>query len=104
MGMRVGDGGGRKEMVTRVVVRGLLHGDAAVRTAAASLVFNVAGYVQRGRVERIRGVSSGYEVEEDEDWEVEVVSAVVEAVDREVVSEEVGESLRFYFIFERKRR
>ena len=68
MGIR--DSGGRKEVVKGVVVRGLLHGDGAVRTAAASLVFNVAGYVQRGRVERVRGSfssSSGYEVEEDED-------------------------------------
>lgn len=30
--------------------------------------------------------------QEDGDWEVEMVSAIVEALDREVTSEEVGKS------------
>ncbi|RDB15260.1 hypothetical protein Hypma_004803 [Hypsizygus marmoreus] len=74
--------------LTAVLIPSLLHADAAVRTAAASLAFNVAAFLQKGRVDKINAVSSGI-VTEDEDWEVEMVSAVIEALDREVSSEEV---------------
>jgi hypothetical protein len=83
----------RKDM-TMLVVTTLLHDDAAVRTAAASLAFNVAAYLQKGRVNKANSsVAEG--VEEDGDWEVEMVSAVIEAIDREKASEEVGK----FFIF-----
>jgi desumoylating isopeptidase 1 len=79
--------------VTRdVLVPGLLSEDAAVRTSAASLAFNVAGWMQRGRVGREEG-GGGEGVREDEEdgeWEVEMVSAVVEAIERETNSEDVG--------------
>ncbi|KAH0586619.1 hypothetical protein H2248_007839 [Termitomyces sp. 'cryptogamus'] len=73
--------------VAAVVIPSLLHTDGLVRTAAASLTFNVSAYLQKGRVEKVRGGAEN--VQEDEDWEVEMVSAVVEALDREVTSEEV---------------
>ncbi|KAG5643058.1 hypothetical protein DXG03_001615 [Asterophora parasitica] len=73
--------------LAEVIVPSLLHADGAVRTAAASLTFNVAAYLQKGRVEKVKGGASA--VQEDEDWEVEMVSAVVEALDREITSEEV---------------
>ncbi|KAG6823227.1 hypothetical protein H0H93_004058, partial [Arthromyces matolae] len=46
----------------------------------------------KGRVEKLRGGAGvgGVQVPEDEDWEVEMVSAVVEALDREIDSEEVA--------------
>lgn len=72
--------------LTSLLVPTLLHADAAVRTAAASLTFNVAAWTQKGR-----GGGVGQGEEEEEDWEVEMVSAVVEALDREKGSEEVGE-------------
>ncbi|KAI0352609.1 DUF862-domain-containing protein [Trametes cingulata] len=84
--------GGKRAQVTRVVVAALLHDDAAVRTAAASLAFNVAAALQRSRIEKLRGVTAGsvpMEVEEDEEWEVELVSAVLEALGNETQSEEV---------------
>ena len=86
--------GGKRAQVTRVVVAALLHGDAAVRTAAASLAFDVAATLQRSRVEELRGAAVGtvpVEVEEDEEWEVELVSAVLETLANEMQSEEVGE-------------
>lgn len=83
--------GGKRAQVTRVVVATLLHEDAAVRTAAASLAFDVAAALQKSRVERVRGATVAVEVEEDEEWEVELVSAVLEALGNEVQSEEVGE-------------
>ncbi|KAL1950630.1 hypothetical protein VTO73DRAFT_5754 [Trametes versicolor] len=82
----------KRAPMTRAVVAALLHADAAVRTAAASLAFNVAAALQRSRVERVRGVTVGTvptEVAEDEEWEVEMVSAVLEALANETQSEEV---------------
>jgi len=78
--------------LTRVLVQTLLHTDRLVRVAAASTAFNAAAWVQRGRVALVRGErgdASG-ETEEDGDWAVEVVSAVVEAVGTEEESEDVG--------------
>ena len=77
--------------MTLLLVTTLLHDDAAVRTAAASLAFNVAAYLQKGRVDKVKnGGSEVQGIEEDGDWEVEMVSAVVEALNREKSSEEVG--------------
>jgi hypothetical protein len=76
-----------------LLVTTLLHDDAAVRTAAASLAFNVAAYLQKGRVDNVKSGGSETEgMEEDGDWEIEMASAVVEAIDREKNSEEVGQS------------
>lgn len=77
--------------MTLLLVTTLLHDDAAVRTAAASLAFNVAAYLQKGRVDKVKnGGGEVQGIEEDGDWEVEMVSAVVEALNREKSSEEVG--------------
>ncbi|TBU44488.1 PPPDE putative peptidase domain-containing protein [Dichomitus squalens] len=83
---------GKRPQVTRIVVSTLLHEDAAVRTAAASLTFNVAAALQKSRVEKLRGPTAGavpVAVEEDEEWEAELASAVLEALSNEVQSEEV---------------
>lgn len=82
--------GSSRSEVTSLLVTTLLHEDAAVRTAAASLAFNVATYLQKGRVEKVRGGGGAEGAEEDGDWEVEMTSAVIEAIDREKGSEEVG--------------
>jgi hypothetical protein len=50
-------------------------------------MFNVAAVVQRGRVDR-NGNGNGVSIE-DEDWEMEVTSALVEAIDREKGNEDV---------------
>jgi hypothetical protein len=68
-----------------------------VQTAAASLAFNAAGWVQRGRLGRVQGTlavngakDGMTEDEEDEEWEVEMISGVMEAIEREGSSEDVG--------------
>jgi hypothetical protein len=82
-----------KPMLTTIIVSSLLHDDGSVRTAAASLAFNVGAWLQSNRVEAvksgkgIRGDADG----EDEEWEVELVSAILEAFGRETANEEVGE-------------
>ncbi|KAJ7043961.1 PPPDE putative peptidase domain-containing protein [Mycena alexandri] len=76
------------------LVPALLHSDATVRTAAASLAFNAAASVQRARVATGSGLG-GVNVSNasaddadaamaaDEDWQVELTSALVEALERE---------------------
>jgi len=79
-----------RSRTTDVLISTLLHENAAVRTAAASLVFNVAAYLQKGRVNKERNPGADEEIVEDGDWEVELISSVIEALGRETGSEEVG--------------
>jgi len=76
------------------LVPALLHADAAVRTAAASLAFNAAAGVQRARVAASAGLGGVHvgngqandadmAICADEEWQVELVSALVEALERE---------------------
>ncbi|KAF9046669.1 PPPDE putative peptidase domain-containing protein [Panaeolus papilionaceus] len=80
-----------RDQITAVLVPSLLHSDATVRTAAASLSFNVAAVPQKARVEAVRtgkGIKSDSE-DDLGDWQVEMISAVIEAIEREKDSEEV---------------
>lgn len=83
--------------VTSLLVSTLLHEDVAVRTAAASLAFNVAAYLQKGRIDGVKGGVSGAD-SADGDWEVELISAVVEAIDREKSGEEIGQRIMLFFV------
>jgi len=86
-----------RTLLTSLLVSTLLHSDALVRTASASLAFNISAHLQRPLIEAVReGKRNGEEgVRDNEeegqgDWEVEVVSAIVEGVRREG-GEDVGE-------------
>jgi desumoylating isopeptidase 1 len=88
----------RRKAVTAILVNNLLHDDAAVRTAAASLGFNIAGFVQKERLVQVRQNYGPFvQSEEDGDWEVELVSAVLEAIQNEKQSEEIGKFTRTRF-------
>jgi hypothetical protein len=78
-----------RTQTTEILIQTLLHEDPAIRTAAASLAFNVASFIQKGRVENVRN-GTVVEDSEDMDWEIELISAVIEAIGREWGSEEVG--------------
>ncbi|KAJ7600908.1 PPPDE putative peptidase domain-containing protein [Mycena floridula] len=78
-----------KSSMTALLIPALLHTDTTVRTAAASLAFNVAGFVQQGRVEKVRNGGGTGMTDEDNDWDVEMASAIVEAIEREKENEEV---------------
>lgn len=71
--------------VTKLVIKALLDQDKSVRSAGAGLVWSITG---RFWNERNRGTSTGIE-SVDEEWEVEIGSAVLEAIGREVESSEV---------------
>jgi len=80
-----------RDRITAVLVASLLHTDSTVRTASASLAFNIAAVLQKDRVEAVR---TGRGIQPDSefdfgDWEVKVVSAVIEALDREKENEDV---------------
>jgi hypothetical protein len=78
--------------LTPFLITTLLHADGAVRTSAACLVFNLSAFLRNGRLESVRkGLGVEDRPEEEGDWEMEMVSAVVEAIDGEKESE--GESV-----------
>ncbi|KAJ7071850.1 PPPDE putative peptidase domain-containing protein [Mycena belliarum] len=94
-------GPGSDGEVLGTLVPALLHTDGAVRTAAASLAFNAAASVQRARVAGgggLGGVALGAAnsasdadaaAAADEEWQVELASALVEALERETGEEVV---------------
>jgi thiol-disulfide isomerase/thioredoxin len=73
-----------------VTVDSLLHPDQSVRSAAAGVAVNLAGWRHRVAKETGKGADEGSE----HDWEVELVSAAIEAIDRES-DEDVGKSSSF---------
>lgn len=75
------------ENILSVTVDSLLHPDQSVRSAAAGVAVNLAGWRHRISKEQSKGADEGSE----HDWEVELVSAVIEAIDREA-DEDVGKS------------
>ena len=78
--------------MTEMLIASLLHPDATVRTASASLAFNIAAVLQKERVDAVKS-GRGTQVDSEMDlgdWEIEVITAVIEALDREKDNEEVG--------------
>src|SRR5258706_1283878 len=84
-----------RDVLTELLVLSLLHETSSVRQAAASLAFNVASFLQKPLMDALRKGNSGQLPENvehaDGDWEVELVSALVESLGREE-NEDVGES------------
>ncbi|KAG8955891.1 hypothetical protein FRC04_006338 [Tulasnella sp. 424] len=83
-----------RSLLTSILVPTLLHEDVPTRTAAASLAFDVAAYVQKPLMEQARNgnaISPNQTVDSqsDGDWEVEMSSALIEALRKENASEEV---------------
>ena len=75
-----------QENVVSLVVDSLLHSDAGVRSAAAGVSVNMAVWRHRVANKVKRAAEDGDEAE----WEVELVSALVEGIGRET-DEDVGE-------------
>lgn len=77
-----------------LLVPSLLHENASVRQAAASLAFNISSFLQKPLMDALQKGNSGQLPENvehaDGDWEVELASALVESLGREE-SEDVGE-------------
>lgn len=69
--------------LTGVLAESLASVDVSVRTAASSVAFNMAAWLQDGR-------TKGTEGEGDREWEMELISAVVEGLGHEMSNEQVG--------------
>jgi desumoylating isopeptidase 1 len=85
--------GPQRQKLTAFIIQTLLHDDVMVKNASASLIFNYSAALQRNRVESTIGTtmqSKSIQIDEDEDWEVEIVSAIIEALKREEESEDFG--------------
>ena len=83
----------QRQKLTAFIIQTLLHDDVMVKNASASLIFNYSAALQRNRVESTIGItmqSKSIQIDEDEDWEVEIVSAIIEALKREEESEDFG--------------
>lgn len=78
-----------RDGITAALINSLLHQDGVVRTASASLAFNIAAVLQKDRIDAVK---SGQDIQfaSDADWEIEIITAVVEALNREKENEEVG--------------
>jgi len=72
-------------ILTGVVMESLLCEDGSVRMAASSMAFNMAAWLHS------HSGAKGMEAERDEEWEMELISAVVEALGHEKSNEQVGE-------------
>lgn len=68
-------------ILTQLLVTSLLAHDTQVRQTAASLAFNCSTRVMAERLQNED--SGGDDAQEDDDWQVEVVSAVVDALSKE---------------------
>jgi hypothetical protein len=83
-----------RDVLTELLVPSLLHENASVRQAAASLAFNISSFLQKPLMDALQKGNSGQLPENiehaDGDWEVELASALVESLGREE-NEDVGE-------------
>lgn len=82
----------RERLASDLLIPSLLHDDVAVRTAAASVAFNVAAEVQKRRSASPSSVSSDDSADQG-DWESEIITAVIEAISRENTSEDIRKFL-----------
>ncbi|KAG8908409.1 hypothetical protein FRB99_006614 [Tulasnella sp. 403] len=81
-----------RSTVTSILIPALLHEDSAVRTAAASTVFNVATYIQKPLMDYQRNGAKGsvpFDSNEDGEWIVEIVSALIEGLKTEKGNQDV---------------
>lgn len=89
------DGGAEQASCTNLLVTGLLHADAGVRSAAANAAFNSVLSLAATRPDWIR--ADGAVPQEAEgyggDWESEVASALLEAIKNEEANDETRELL-----------
>ncbi|KAI8997841.1 PPPDE putative peptidase domain-containing protein [Pilobolus umbonatus] len=72
-----------RAQLTQLLITSLLASDQQIRQTAASLVYNYSTSIANERLEKENGTFSGTAEQEDDDWEIEVVSAIVDAFSKE---------------------
>lgn len=81
--------------LTQLLINSLLSSETQVRQTAAALAFNCSTIVANERLkkeEEEEGYLSGVPQQEDDDWQIEIVSAMMDVLGKEK-EEEVG---KFY--------
>lgn len=76
-----------RSQLTQLLVSSLLASDSQIRQAAASLAYNCSTCIAIERLEKEKGTFSGMAEQEDDDWEVELSSAVMDALIKETDEE-----------------
>ncbi|KAI8987973.1 PPPDE putative peptidase domain-containing protein [Mycotypha africana] len=87
---------------TQMVVTSLLAEDAQVRQAAASLAYNCSTVIALERLKKEEGSFTGMAEQEDDEWEVELCSAIIDALmkesDEEIIHRLLAALGKFLFL------
>ncbi|OBZ91273.1 hypothetical protein A0J61_00658, partial [Choanephora cucurbitarum] len=91
----------RAEM-TQLVITSLLAEDAQVRQTAASLAYNCSTGVASERLQKEQSTFAGMAEQEDDDWQVELSSAILDALskeqDEEIIHRLLATIAKFLFL------
>ena len=90
--------------LTQLLVTSLLSSDSQVRQTAASLAFNCSTVVtdERLKKEKEDGYLEGMAEQEDDDWQIEIISAIMDDLsketDEEVIHRLLAAIAKFLFL------
>ncbi|ORY97266.1 PPPDE putative peptidase domain-domain-containing protein [Syncephalastrum racemosum] len=91
----------QRTALTQLLISSLLSPESQVRQVAAALAFNCSTVIAADRLAREKGVPEGAP-EEDDDWQVEIVSAVMDVLqkeqDEEVIHRLLAAIAKFVFL------
>ncbi|KAG1144086.1 hypothetical protein G6F37_008694 [Rhizopus arrhizus] len=77
------EGATYRTILTQLLITSLLSQDSQIRQAAASLAYNCSTNVSIERLKKEEGTWTGMTEQEDDDWQVELLSAVADALTKE---------------------
>lgn len=86
-----------RSQLTQLLIASLLAEDTQVRQAASSLAYNCSCNISIERLKKEQGTFTGMAEQEDDDWQVELSSAMLDALTKET-DEEIGMSIFFFFL------
>ncbi|ORE05020.1 DUF862-domain-containing protein [Rhizopus microsporus var. microsporus] len=81
------EGATYRSQLTQMLITSLLSDDSQIRQAAASLAYNCSNNVSIERLKKEEGTFIGIAEQEDDDWQVELLSAMVDALTKETDEE-----------------
>lgn len=76
-----------RSQLTQLLITSLLADDAQIRQAAASLAYNCSTCIAIERLKKEEGIFTGMAEQEDDDWLVELSSAILDALTKETDEE-----------------
>jgi hypothetical protein len=76
-----------RSQLTQLLITSLLAQDSQIRQTAASLAYNCSTNIAIERLEKENGTFKGMAEQEDDDWLVELSSAILDALTKETDEE-----------------